>query len=73
MKKKEMDARKEQDSIDLSQNGIGQEDMLDLNSLLDVQGGQNENDRDVISCGLGCFSGAVHQQDQPSQHDDGER
>lgn len=43
------------------QDGNNQEDLLDLNDLLEVQGGKEE--QNPANCGLGCFTGAVSKQD----------
>lgn len=52
------------------QNDINQDELLDLDNLLDVQGGVDDDDKSV-ACGLGCFSGSTFQ--QQGQSNDGNK
>lgn len=66
MKKKKMNS--EESKKESGENGINQEDLLDLDNLLDVQGGK-EDDNKNVSCGLGCFTGATLRQQTESQNE----
>ncbi|MEG0454844.1 MAG: hypothetical protein RR559_05795 [Bacteroides sp.] len=46
-----------------------EDESLNLDELLDVQGGI-EDDQKNQGCGLGCFTGAMTQQD-PTNHENG--
>lgn len=61
MKKKKWFAAKPEkpEQASVSGEGISKEETLDIDNLLEVQGGI-EDEKDVKeNCGLGCFSGAV--------------
>ena len=46
-----------------------EDERLNLDELLDVQGGIEDN-QNSVGCGLGCFSGAMTQQN-PTNRDNG--
>lgn len=59
MKKKMFNSEKKRTPKEqLGKKGFQQEELLDLDSLLDVQGGKEDDDK-VKPCGLGCFSGSI--------------
>ncbi|MCD7901334.1 MAG: hypothetical protein LUH22_16150 [Bacteroides sp.] len=63
MKKKKMNVERMKNvKLENSAEEINQEDILDLDSLLDIQGGTEDHDSDTdtdTDCGLGCFTGGV--------------
>lgn len=65
MKKKKQLGNSENIKNESIQDGFSQEDLLDLNDLLEVQGGKEE--QNSASCGLGCFTGAVSKQSHSEQ------
>lgn len=63
--KKKNETNKKQCSEETLRNETTPDEVLDLDSLFEVQGGQ-EGDKET-SCGLGCFSGAVPKKDLTGQ------
>lgn len=69
MEKKKNDAKKlENFKKEINRNDPDEE--LDLDNLLDVQGGQE--DKASAGCGLGCYTGGVYQQDHTENATDTE-
>ncbi len=71
MKKRKFQSEKPETPEKVSgQSAINQDELLDLDSLLDVQGGVDDKDRSA-ACGLGCFGGSTFQ--QQGQTNDGNK
>lgn len=65
MRKKKQLGSSENIKNESIQDGFNQEDLLDLDDLLEVQGGKEE--QNSANCGLGCFTSAVSKQSRSEQ------
>lgn len=62
MKKNKLQVEKTVNSVEeiIENISLSEEETLDLDSLLEIQGGKDHNDdRDLPNCGLGCYTGGI--------------